>query len=301
MSPKPQTSKTTEAAAEDLPKTSDSNFKNSAFGKLAQQPSAFSAAPGTSSPFGASSGKSSWLSKPKPSAPAGIENKTPSIFGGSNTAKPSGFGGSLGATPKLFGPTSTSGTGGGFGGKGFGQGTAITGLKKTEAKPFGSKEVASKSEKSENANDEEGGDKENGDKTEEHNGADRRTSQPLLQPQGPPETGEENEDNVYVGRAKLYTFQDEAGKKSWQERGAGVLKLNMTREEPRKARFVLRADGTHRLLLNAALLATMPFGTGTKPLGKMPEDGRLYFQAPTASGEVESYILRVSAKCRPVR
>jgi Ran-binding protein 3 len=264
---------------------------------LAQQSSAFSAAPGTGSPFAATPGKPSWLSKPKPSAPAGIENKTPSIFGGSNTTKPSVFG--SGTQPKPFG-TSTFGSGVSFGGKGFGNGAAITGLGKTVERPFGSKEVVSKPEKAENANGEEGGNKDNGDETEEQDGTERRTSQPLLQSQGPPETGEENEDNVYVGRAKLYTFKDEAGKKSWQERGAGVLKLNITREEPHKARFVLRADGTHRLLLNAAISATLPFGTGTTPIGKMPEDGKLYFNAPTASGEVERLLLRVSVVHRPV-
>lgn len=39
---------------------------------------------------------------------------------------------------------------------------------------------------------------------------------------------------------------------------------------PRKARFILRADGSHRLVLNTPFSKTMSFGgdsTGTKPTG----------------------------------
>jgi Ran-binding protein 3 len=262
--------------------------------------SPFSAAPsGVASPFGAATGNklssfaSSGVTSPtKPSGFASTENKTGSAFAGAGPAKASPFGLTTTIGSKPFGQSASGfATFGGSNSKGFGTGTAITGLGNTIERPFGSKESGAKAEKAENEDGEEGTDNEDDNEGEEQNGSERRSSQPLLQSQGPPETGEENEDNVYTGRAKLYTLAGETGKKSWQERGVGAIKLNMTRDEPRKARFVLRADGTHRLLLNAALTAKMRFGN---PEGKEPEDGKLLFTAPTATGEVESHLLKAS-------
>ncbi|KAM0793323.1 hypothetical protein ACM66B_000781 [Microbotryomycetes sp. NB124-2] len=63
-------------------------------------------------------------------------------------------------------------------------------------------------------------------------------------------TGEENDELVHSVRAKLFAMHDG----SWVERGTGVLKLNATKEAEKKgARLVMRADATHRLLLNAPL------------------------------------------------
>jgi len=306
MSPKPQTSKPSEASSNGLPQTSDKAFKTSGFGNFAKAASPFSAASsGSASPFGASNSNklSSFASNTatstnKPSGFASIEKKAGSSFGGFGAASTATGGKTTTPESKLFGQTPASGFGT-FGGSTntksslgtFGTGTAITGLGNTTDRPFGSKEGAAKSEKAEHEDGEEGSDNEDDNDGEEQNGSERRTSHPLLQSHGPPETGEENEDNVYTGRAKLYTLVGEAGKKSWQERGVGALKVNVTHDEPRKARFVLRADGTHRLLLNAALTANMRFGN---PEGKEPEDGKLLFTAPTASGEVESHLLKVS-------
>ncbi|KAK4055334.1 hypothetical protein OIV83_000617 [Microbotryomycetes sp. JL201] len=63
-------------------------------------------------------------------------------------------------------------------------------------------------------------------------------------------TGEENDELLHSVRAKLFAMHDG----SWVERGTGVLKLNATREGDKNgARLVMRADATHRLLLNAPL------------------------------------------------
>jgi Ran-binding protein 3 len=70
----------------------------------------------------------------------------------------------------------------------------------------------------------------------------------------------------------------------------------VTLEEPKKARFVLRADGTHRLLLNAAVTKKMIFGGDSQ--GDKPRDGRLLFNSPTADGELEMHLLKV---CNPSR
>jgi Ran-binding protein 3 len=80
--------------------------------------------------------------------------------------------------------------------------------------------------------------------------------------------------------------------RAWKERGVGTFKFNVTVEEPKKARFVLRADGTHRLLLNAGVRKELVFG-GDSDGGK-PKDGRLLFNTPNVEGQIEMHLLRVS-------
>jgi Ran-binding protein 3 len=93
---------------------------------------------------------------------------------------------------------------------------------------------------------------------------------------------------MFTCRAKVYCFDDG----TWRERGVGNLKLNVSRlasdeggafeeeeeeeEEPsalsRKARFILRSDGSHRLVLNTPFTKEMKFGgdaTGEKPTGSV--------------------------------
>jgi len=86
------------------------------------------------------------------------------------------------------------------------------------------------------------------------------------------ETGEEGETTEYTCRAKLYNFVD---KKEWKERGVGVLRLNVTEPKPGdedstlKARIVMRADGSHRVVLNTPIQKGLKFGDvhGAKPNG----------------------------------
>jgi Ran-binding protein 3 len=299
--PKPQASNTKETSTKVVPQTSASAFQKSGFGSFAKSSSPFTAAPGSASPFGGTSDSrlSSFSSSTatttiKPSGFAGIEKSSgQSAFGGSLTGKTSAFG------TTAFGSSMTSGfakIGGSSNKMTFGSGAGITGLEKAPTTLFGAKEGTARPAKEDG---DEAGDDEDGDDEGDSDGegedqpeSERRTSQALLQSQGPPETGEENEHTVWTGRAKLYTLVTNAGKKSWQERGTGAIKLNITREAPVKARFVLRADGTHRLLLNAAVTANMRFGSLE---GGKPEDGKILFTAPTAAGEVESHLLKVSA------
>lgn len=84
----------------------------------------------------------------------------------------------------------------------------------------------------------------------------------------------------------------EVSNRGWQERGSGNFKLNITVDEPKKARFVLRADGTHRLLLNAAVTKKMAFGGNHE--GEKPKDTRLLFNTPTTDGGLEMHLLKVS-------
>ena len=83
----------------------------------------------------------------------------------------------------------------------------------------------------------------------------------------------------------------EDGNRGWKERGTGTFKFNVSAEEPKKARFVLRADGTHRLLLNAAVTQKLVFGGDSQ--GAKPKDGRVLFNSPTSDGEIEMHLLKV--------
>jgi len=190
------------------------------------------------------------------------------------------FGGALGTSAfgNLTGGKPTLST--------FGGGGTITGLKSTAVTAFGAAETkeASDDEDGDDDDDKRQGDDEGDDST------DRKTNQAVLQANGPPETGEENENAYWTGRGKLYTLGDKDGRKEWVERGVGPLKVNKTKDTPTRARFVLRADGTHRLLLNAAITSNMRIGDVS---GKEPKDGKLLFATPTATGEVESHILKV--------
>jgi Ran-binding protein 3 len=307
MSPKPNASKTT-GGPESLSQTSDDKFKQSGFATLAKASSPFGglASPGSQSPFGAASGNklSSFASSAAaPAAPASGFGG----FGSAGTSDKSAFGGSAFGSSSGGGNTFGSSLGGGFG--------AISGSKsalssfatpadltikglKSKATAFG---TPGNDKEAEGSDEEEGSDPENEDEDE------KRSSQPLLSQQrtfrdkshhpfantiAAQETGEEGEETKWQGRAKLYTMVTEGSTKGWKERGVGTFKFNVTVDEPKKARFVLRADGTHRLLLNAAVTQQLVFGGDSS--GGKPKDGRLLFNTPTPDGELEMHLLRVS-------
>ena len=98
------------------------------------------------------------------------------------------------------------------------------------------------------------------------------------------DTGEEGEDPVFTcSRAKLYGWE---GK--WKERGTGILKFNVSTTFPessdipqRKARFIMRAHQTFRVLLNSPVFKEMKIGDlkGNEPAKKQVsiaviEDGK---------------------------
>lgn len=58
-------------------------------------------------------------------------------------------------------------------------------------------------------------------------------------------TGEEDEDVILKMRIKLYRFRDE----EWKERGKGNGKL-LRHKETHKIRFLLRQDGTLKVMAN---------------------------------------------------
>ncbi|KAL1917299.1 uncharacterized protein VTP21DRAFT_4955 [Calcarisporiella thermophila] len=67
-------------------------------------------------------------------------------------------------------------------------------------------------------------------------------------------TGEEDEEMLHQLRAKLYAMDDE---RQWKERGVGNLRINVSKENPKAARLVMRADGVLRVILNVAIFSGM--------------------------------------------
>ncbi|KAH6612165.1 hypothetical protein C7974DRAFT_92297 [Boeremia exigua] len=288
MSAKPAPPKTSEGK-EALPQTSDDKFKASGFGSLASSSvspfGGFGAASKAGSPFGGAPKLSSFAS-PATTSSLAAPPTTNGFFGSLDNTK-SSFGGS-----SVFGGASSSPFGGSFASKPSGSGsfatpgaTVITGLSSKPERAFGAPGDKTDDDKSDDEDDED-----DPDKDPEEGG---RPSQ-SLSGTAPTETGEEHETSAWVGRAKLYTMDGEGKERGWKERGVGNIKLNVTKDEPKKARFVLRADGTHRLILNAAVTKTLVFGADSE--GAKPKDGRLLFNSPNAEGNLDMHLLKLKSE-----
>ncbi|XP_014753384.1 nuclear pore complex protein NUP50A isoform X1 [Brachypodium distachyon] len=73
-------------------------------------------------------------------------------------------------------------------------------------------------------------------------------------PEGPVETGEENEKAVFTAESAIYEYLDGG----WKERGKGELKLNIpVSGSGERSRLIMRARGNYRLILNASLYEDM--------------------------------------------
>lgn len=136
-------------------------------------------------------------------------------------------------------------------------------------------------------------------------------------------TGEEDEETIFTCTAKLYLYN-----KEWKEHGVGDFKINIryeTRSTPRessaeedanssekktdadeqdveagqsessikierKARLIMRARGTHRLILNTPIFKKMSVGTsdGKEPVGKT------MFLTGLEEGKPTAYQMKVS-------
>lgn len=65
-------------------------------------------------------------------------------------------------------------------------------------------------------------------------------------------TGEEDEDTVFQGEFKLFTWN--LANSSWIENGRGQLKLNDSHDEEKKrSRLIMRLAGTLRITLNVSI------------------------------------------------
>lgn len=292
--------------------------------------SGFSAlASASTSGFGAL-GKVSEGKSPFASAAAASSTKPLSIFTSApseETKKPastSTFGSAVGATSPFRAVNATNaslgfgslGSAGAFGGSGFGalsggpkltsfaggSGPEITGLSSKPAKPFGVAED-DEEENEEDDDEEEAGEIKSPLSEEDkkdprfHEQEGKNGAVPFLN--GTNEyavaTGEEGEDTVFSARAKLFAFtsEEENGKKDWHERGAGILKVNVsTVGETTKVRLLMRADGSHRVVLNSPIHKDLKFGDvdGEKPAGMT----NLFLGTLPGESQLVSMQLRVS-------
>lgn len=303
----------------DEKRTSASAFAASGFGSLAGS---------TSSGFGAlgnSSGKPAggWSSKPSGGDTNGTD-KPVSTFGGA-LGQQSAFG-SAASSASPFGSSGTSafggklGTGSVFGGSGFsslGGGGGLSSFASGKASPFASSGGPAKparpfgapADDDDNDGEENGEDDESGLKSPLSQESDKQDERFFAQEH---ETGEEGEVTAYSCRAKLYNFAvvDEGkGKKEWKERGLGTVRLNTARvaddgeegegEEEGKAkaaksraRLVMRADGSHRLILNTPVQKGIKFGAAD---GGPPQGGLMLFMGAVDGKEkLEMLQLKVS-------
>ncbi|KAL8672272.1 MAG: hypothetical protein Q9168_003242 [Polycauliona sp. 1 TL-2023] len=200
------------------------------------------------------------------------QSTAPNTFGTS----PSPFLGSSSTTGSGFGATSTGKKPAGFGGPAFGSGfvsstagaprlssfaapvSDIAVPKPTEGKTvFGAQADDSAEEDDNSEGDANPEDTDAGDNT-----IDSRFEQQEV------ETGEAGEEAIFMSpRAQLYNF-DGGG---WKEKGRGVFKLNVSESEgPKKARFIMRAHQTFRVLVNQPVFKKMQVGDrqGKEPSGK---------------------------------
>ncbi|TKA82937.1 hypothetical protein B0A55_01309 [Friedmanniomyces simplex] len=242
------------------------------FGGALGQKSAFAAAPAaTSSGFG--SGASSGFGK---------------LGGGFGL----GLGGGLGSKSPFGGATTSGGLNSFASSK---SATPLGGVSKpTAAKPFGA--PADEEEEGEEGGgggeEDFAGIKSPGALSQDEDKQDERFYAQSL------ETGEEDEETEYSCRAKVYNYattvlEDGSTKKEWRERGLGILRFNVNRgrrggrEEDvegdgdgegeagkPKARFLMRADGSHRVVLNTPVKKEIQFGAA---MGGPPQGGLMLF------------------------
>jgi Ran-binding protein 3 len=289
-----------------------SGSTTSGFGSIAKSGGGFgsggSFASGAKSPLG---GKEAETSKPSSSGFGGALGQTSAFASAGSSTLASGFGSASSGFGRLGSPNAVGfGTGGStaFGslsGAALGGGGGLTSFAsgKTAAAPLGgaSKPTRAFGAPAAEADEDDGsnaGDDEEGVKsplsTEEEKQDERFYAQSL-------ETGEEDETTAFTSRAKLYNFtfvgegEKEGKKKEWRERGLGVLRLNVKEgedgEKP-KARLLMRADGSHRVVLNTPVTKEIKFGT---PSGGAPQGGYMYFMGTIGeSGGLELLQLKVS-------
>jgi Ran-binding protein 3 len=298
--------------------TSTSTFASSKFGALAgSSSSGFGALGQTTGGPGLSGGFGSGAQRPLATAYTGAAKASGSAFGGapdkqsSFATAPSGsaFGSSASSFGRLGG-ASSGGFGGGLGGgAGFG-GVGGGGLSSfASAKPAASLASSSKFGKpfgaaADDEDAEDGGDEEDdgvGFKSPLSQESDKQDERFYEQDI---ETGEEGEVIEMTCRAKLYNFAPgDGGKKEWRERGVGILRLNVQRplhdddDTKTTARLLMRADGSHRVLLNTPILPQIKFG---QPDGSRPSGSYVYFMG-TIDDKTELQLLQLKVSRRHMR
>lgn len=302
------------------PQTSSSAFAASGFGALSSAASGFGALAGSSDP---ASGKplSSFAS-----SSATIPSDSDSLSGFATGALKSGFASLAPAGGSAFGTTSAFGTGAapsGFGTLGTAKLTSFASpsggdLGPAKKVPTTTAFGAPAKDGDDDVADQEGDDIDaNGSQDQLPQAGEEKPDERFFERNrktvlmfhgartnlNAVETGEEGEETLFTSRAKLYNFvmSDEVGKKEWKERGLGTVRLNLTAPtkgdgvvKP-KARLVMRADGSHRVILNTPIKKEIKFGDVK---GLAPDNGFIYFMGSVDGGKLELLQLKVRRTTR---
>ena len=199
--------------------------------------------------FGSSTATSSFGGISSPSQPtSSVSTEAPTTFSFGNPAASSGDV----AKPFLFGNT----------------GSSALGISNQPA--FGVPEKKDTSGANEGAGD--------GNDEEDEEGKDEQITLMVG-------AGEELETNEFEVRAKLYAMDPESAK--WASQGIGQLRLKKLKSEA-KYRLLLRAEGSGRILLNAAVFKDMPVNS--------PSSNDVLVVAQTEDKKMDKYLIRVKTK-----
>ncbi|EME28771.1 Ran-binding protein 3 [Galdieria sulphuraria] len=109
------------------------------------------------------------------------------------------------------------------------------------------------------------------------------TKEPIL-PEQKTVTGEEEEENLLRIRGKLYALED----KQWKEKGVGQLRFNVQQEDDSRGRFVMRAEGNLRVLLNFPIYSEFQIDRAS--------ERSVRFCAPGEDGKPKSLLFRAFSK-----
>lgn len=83
-------------------------------------------------------------------------------------------------------------------------------------------------------------------------------------------SGEEDEEQLFTCRAKLYALDLTNVKDGWKERGVGNVRVNKSKDAERASRIIMRSNGLLKVILNTALVKGLEIVKGM-PSSMSPE------------------------------
>ncbi|TFK71679.1 hypothetical protein BDN72DRAFT_837399 [Pluteus cervinus] len=106
-------------------------------------------------------------------------------------------------------------------------------------------------------------------------------------------TGEEEEQTIHQVRGKLFSLDD----KNWREKGSGLLKLNVRREDGHGARLVMRKDAVYTVILNVALFPGMHCSAAQDPrfvrFAVFEDSQTVHYGVKVANAKIAEELLEV--------
>ncbi|KAF7308346.1 Nuclear protein export protein [Mycena chlorophos] len=104
-------------------------------------------------------------------------------------------------------------------------------------------------------------------------------------------TGEEGEETVHQVRGKLFALQEG----QWKERGTGLLKINVRRDDGGGARLVMRKEAVYAVLLNVTLFHGMQCVIAQDPrylrMSVIEEGGATHYNLKVGSAKAAQDLL----------